>query len=307
MFNQVYLGSKHDRRDIYTDSAIKRIMTNGQLSWFIQKGDILLPNTQIEAEKEFAFNFQEADDRSFKLPICEFPDDNMQGRSETAQEGKIETLLRTDANLLTYYQDLNEVAVLHCDLSKFPINKFDQSGTSRDGSPCYVAYCVCKFVLSGNSLSVEIIWDRKRMCNARIENIQRVTKSESRNILIILSPCEREYEGRDQPKRDERVGRLKVMSPDALCRLREHIRTRYQLDTEIWRLRKIRKADRGVVEEMMKRADMVLLEIYTIIKAWENTESSWTSDEWDQVMEIQQRILAEGKRWWADNPPWGVD
>jgi len=145
------------------------------------------------------------------------------------------------------------------------------------------------------------------MCNARIENIQRVTKSESRNILIILSPCEREYEGRDQPKRDERVGRLKVMSPDALCRLREHIRTRYQLDTEIWRLRKIRKADRGVVEEMMKRADMVLLEIYTIIKAWENTESSWTSDEWDQVMEIQQRILAEGKRWWADNPPWGVD
>jgi hypothetical protein len=87
MFNQVYLGSKHDRRESHTDSATNRITANGQLTWLIQKGDILLPNTQREAEKEFAFNFRETDDRIFKLPIYEYPDDNMPDRLETAQEG----------------------------------------------------------------------------------------------------------------------------------------------------------------------------------------------------------------------------
>jgi hypothetical protein len=86
IINQVFLGSKHDRRDRYIDSATNRAMANGQLTWLIQKGDIPLPNTQREAEKSFAFHFRETDNRLFKLHIHECPYDDIPGRFKIAQE-----------------------------------------------------------------------------------------------------------------------------------------------------------------------------------------------------------------------------
>lgn len=166
-----------------------------------------------------------------------------------------------------------------------------------------MAHCRCKFVLSSSNLAVEIIWNEIQMCSTIIEDVQRVTKSESRNILIILSPCK----DRDLPERDERTGMLKMISLGTLHRLREHIRTKYKLDVEIWSLRNIKKPNREIVEEKMKKADVVLLEIMTITNAWEGTESSWTRWEWKRVMEIRRRILADGKRWWEANPPWEDD
>ena len=96
------MGSKHDRREGYTDPATNRLIANEGLAWLIQKGDILFPNTQREAEKEFAFNFQDIDNRSFILPIYEYPDDNMLNRFETEQG--IGNYLRVEVNLLTHYK-----------------------------------------------------------------------------------------------------------------------------------------------------------------------------------------------------------
>jgi hypothetical protein len=93
MFIQVYLGSKGDRRDRHIDSATNRVTTNGQLTWLIQKGDILLPDTEREVAEEFAFHFRETDDRLFKLPIYEFLDSDMLDQFETAQEGIMERIL----------------------------------------------------------------------------------------------------------------------------------------------------------------------------------------------------------------------
>lgn len=118
---------------------------------------------------------------------------------------------------------------------------------------------------------------------------------------------EKERKERDKRNRDEKWRKLQMISPETLRGLRELIRTRYELDVEIWSLRKVRKPDRGIVEEKMEKADAVLLEILTIVHAWEGTESSWTEPELKQVREIQRRILADGKRWWVGNPPWEDD
>jgi hypothetical protein len=114
----------------------------------------------------------------------------------------------------------------------------------------------------------------------------------------------RERKERDQRKRDTERMKLQMVSPDTLRNLRELIRERYELDVEIWSLRNVRRPDRWIVEEKMEKADAVLLKIFTIVHAWETTQGSWTDAEWKQAKEIQNRVLAEGKRWWTGNPPW---
>ena len=92
MLSHVYSGSKHDRRDHYTDSLTNRVMARGQLTWLIQKGDLLLSDTRKETEKEVAFNFRERDNRVFTLPIYEYPHDDIPDRFENAQEGIVKIL-----------------------------------------------------------------------------------------------------------------------------------------------------------------------------------------------------------------------
>lgn len=79
-------------------------------------------------------------------------------------------------NPLTRYQELNEVAVLNCDFSKFPIDEFDRFENSRNGRPYYRAHCICKAVLSDGILTVEIIWNEVQVCSVEIKDQQRVTK-----------------------------------------------------------------------------------------------------------------------------------
>lgn len=114
----------------------------------------------------------------------------------------------------------------------------------------------------------------------------------------------RERKEREQRKRDMERMKLQMVSPDTLRNLRELIRERYELDVEIWSLRNVRRPDRWIVEEKMEKADAVLLKIFTIVHAWDTTQGSWTEAEWKQAKEVQTRVLAEGKRWWAGNPPW---
>jgi hypothetical protein len=107
-----------------------------------------------------------------------------------------------------------------------------------------------------------------------------------------------------QARRIERMKKLKMISPDSLYVLRELIRTRYALDVEIWSLRRVRRVDRGIVEDKMEKADAVLGEIRAMVNAWQGTEESWTKVEWLQAQDIQRRLLSDGKREWLNDPPW---
>lgn len=84
--NSVY---KYDRRDWYTDSVTNNVMAQKQLTWLIRRGDLLVSDAEKKTEKEFMFPFQDTDDRKFRLPIYEYPDDDddVPDRFETGQSG----------------------------------------------------------------------------------------------------------------------------------------------------------------------------------------------------------------------------
>ena len=87
VLDESYSGYKYDRRDRYTHSVTNSVMAQKQLTWLIRKGDLLLSDAKRESEKEFKFPFQKTDDLKFKLPIYEYPDDDLPDRFETAQAG----------------------------------------------------------------------------------------------------------------------------------------------------------------------------------------------------------------------------
>jgi hypothetical protein len=111
---------------------------------------------------------------------------------------------------------------------------------------------------------------------------------------------EREEKDREQ----QRLEILKLTSPEALRGLRGLIRTRYALDIEIWSLRGARRPNWYIVEDMMEKADAVLMDIHDMVATWEENDGIWTPQEWELAQDIKARILAEGKRPWKDNPPW---
>jgi hypothetical protein len=111
-----------------------------------------------------------------------------------------------------------------------------------------------------------------------------------------------------QRKREERLKKFKDVTPDSLYKLRKLIRQRYALDVEIWALRGVKKADRGIVEDKMRKADALMAEITTMVHAWEGTwegtDKLWTRREWDKAQDVRERILMDNKRLWEDSPPW---
>ena len=62
-------------------------MAHKQITWFVKKGDLILPNEGKTMEKEFMFTFQETGDRKLKLPIYEYEDDDLPERFQHAREG----------------------------------------------------------------------------------------------------------------------------------------------------------------------------------------------------------------------------
>jgi hypothetical protein len=99
----------------------------------------------------------------------------------------------------------------------------------------------------------------------------------------------------------------KTSTPDALRNLRELIRTRYELDMEIYRMRHVRGPDRPLVLQKMQRADALLAEILAIVNTWEQNPVTWDKREWELAVDIRNRLLADNKRKWANNPPWNDD
>jgi len=87
VLNESHSGYKHDRRDRCIDSVTNNIMAQKQLTWLIRRGDLLLSDAERETEKEFMFAFQKTEDLKFKLPIYEYPGDDLPDRFQTAQAG----------------------------------------------------------------------------------------------------------------------------------------------------------------------------------------------------------------------------
>ena len=58
----------------------------------------------------------------------------------------------------------------------------------------------------------------------------------------------------------------------------------------------------------MTKADAVLAEIYAIVGTWEEPveggNRTWSKQEWELAKDIRERLFAEGKRQWGNNPPW---
>lgn len=120
-----------------------------------------------------------------------------------------------------------------------------------------------------------------------------------------LARAERARLDREARARKEKQKKMREASPETLRSLRELIRTKYQLDVEIWRLRNARRPDRWIVEGKMERADAVVQEIMAMVRCWENqVDGSWDDDEWERVQEIRDRLVNGGVRIWAEKPLW---
>jgi hypothetical protein len=104
-------------------------------------------------------------------------------------------------------------------------------------------------------------------------------------------------------KKRDREDLLHCNSAKALHELRNLIRLRYELDMDIWSMRGIGVADRNVVEKKMAKSDEILHLIRSRVENW-SAESGWDELEWEYAAEVKERLLADGKRIWADDPPW---
>jgi hypothetical protein len=95
-------------------------------------------------------------------------------------------------------------------------------------------------------------------------------------------------------------------SPKALRDLRELIRSRYELDLEIWQNRDDVESNRRIWLKKMAQSDAILLEIQNKIQKWDHLDeaSGWSKEEWDMAKEVRERLLKPGKRNWATDPPW---
>jgi hypothetical protein len=68
--------------------------------------------------------------------------------------------------------ELNQIAVLNCDLSSLPLSDFEKKENTQTRKHYYVAHLLCKMMLTGTCLEVQIIMDGKILCQTKIENIE---------------------------------------------------------------------------------------------------------------------------------------
>jgi hypothetical protein len=68
--------------------------------------------------------------------------------------------------------ELNEIAVLNCDLSSLPLSDFEEKENTQTRKRYYVAHLLCKMIVAGTCLEVHIIMDGKILCQTKIEDIQ---------------------------------------------------------------------------------------------------------------------------------------
>lgn len=64
---------------------------------------------------------------------------------------------------------------MNCDLSAIPINDFDRFQNPTSKRPYYVAYLVCRVIMSGTSIEVEIHWNKRIICSTKIRDIESMS------------------------------------------------------------------------------------------------------------------------------------
>lgn len=105
-----------------------------------------------------------------------------------------------------------------------------------------------------------------------------------------------------QEAENRRQEQLRKTTPEALRRLQDLIRTRHELDSEIWRKRNVNKENRDILIQKGMMADEILQEIYSIVDTWE--ESGWDRKEWEVAKKIKQNLEAGNQRIWSSHPAW---
>lgn len=113
---------------------------------------------------------------------------------------------------------------------------------------------------------------------------------------------QQQIENQRQEAETRRLNQLRQATPEALRRVRELIRARYELDVYIWNCRGVQKADQEIVIREGTKADAILKEIHDIVDTWE--ESEWNPKEWEIAKKIKENLQSGEQRVWADNHPW---
>ena len=129
------------------------------------------------------------------------------------------------------------------------------------------------------------------------------------NLMRLRMPFRRQRQSVQEPAvqpeiHDNQVDRETSIQPEEIRSLGELIRKRYELDIEIWSLREVGIRDRSIVEDKMRKSDAILSKIQKTIGAWDNPGVFRSAADRDKVKEIRRRMEADGKRNWADQPPW---
>jgi hypothetical protein len=89
VLNEVFSIHTSNNKDMYLDPVTNNVMAQQQLTWLIRRGDLLLSDAKKETTKQFLHNFAETDERKFRVPIYEYPDDDdeLPDRFRTGKNG----------------------------------------------------------------------------------------------------------------------------------------------------------------------------------------------------------------------------
>lgn len=114
---------------------------------------------------------------------------------------------------------------------------------------------------------------------------------------------ERQRALEQQEAENRRQEQLRKTTPDALLHLQDLIRTRHELDLDIWRNRHVNRANQDVLIQKGKRADEILQQIYNIVDTWSENDG-WDAKEWEVASKIKYNLESGNQRVWGSNPPW---
>lgn len=139
-----------------------------------------------------------------------------------------------------------------------------------------------------------------------VERELRLQREQAERERLYSEKLRRDKERQDKVDKERKEALQRSTEPEALRKLRDRIRERYALDTEIWSLKDVKGPDRPYVVIKMKKADAILNEIHTIVGSW--TDDAFKNpEERKAAQNIRDKVMAPGKRWWMDNPPFECD
>ena len=160
--------------------------------------------------------------------------------------------------------------------------------------------------------------ERRRARELRIEREEAMRRQEETRRLEELQRAEAEKRLREQEQQRQfhetaareaavenaRQARLRVVSPDAIRRLRQLMRERYRLDIDIWNKRGVLNANQEHVIDLGEKSDAVLQEIYSIVESWDQSLFNGHPREWEIASRIKDQLAARKAKVWQGSPPW---